>query len=110
MTPQKGVGITLASVTICLPIQSFQQTNVISCLCTEMSWPKCPVTETARPESPVPFYCTHMGFCGVQSGLIWNRWMWALLVTVAHRHLDKQCSEMVTLLIAISHIEFYSLW
>jgi len=27
--------------------------NVISCLYTEMSWPKCPQTETAGPKCPV---------------------------------------------------------
>jgi len=52
MTPQRElVEHQLEWHFVCL--QSFKQTNVISCLCTEMSWGKCPQTETARPKCPV---------------------------------------------------------
>ena len=43
-------------------------------------------------------------YFGVQSEFIWNHWMGALHVTVAHRHLSRQCSETVTLLVAVNHV------
>jgi len=40
----------------------------------------------------------------VQSGFIWNHWMGALHVTVKHRHIGMNCSETVTLQIAVGHV------
>jgi len=34
--------------------------------------------------------------------------MGALHVTVEHRHLSRQCSETVTLLIAVNHVWLYT--
>ena len=48
----KGVGTAPSRTTFRLLI-IIEITNLISCLCTEMSWPKCPQTETARPKCPV---------------------------------------------------------
>jgi len=42
-----------------------------------------------------------MGVVGAQSGFIWNPWMGGLHGSVEHRHRGVQCSETVTLMIAV---------